>query len=188
MNILEKDLEDLIFEGLQDPDGCELLQNLGFYQADMFKKYKRQYNLSGYGIVDILGACFSIRDGNIHISVDIIELKKDRIDFKTFEQALRYYRAIDLLIDNTISKIDIDDTKRNIYRNVNIIMIGTSIDLNSSFVYLPNLIWNVHLYTVNLDLGRGLRFKKHLDYFKRDAPLNEEFLLQSELVDFKSPI
>jgi hypothetical protein len=188
MNILEKDLEDLIFEGLQDPDGCELLRDLGFYQADMIKNYKRQYNLSGYGIVDILGAYFEIRKGNIYIYVDIIELKKDKIDFKTFEQALRYHRAINLLIDNTLNNIDIDYVKRNVFREVNTIMIGTSIDLNSSFVYLPNLKHNVHLYTVSLDLGEGLRFREYRDYLKKDAPLNRKFISQRELINFKSPI
>ena len=38
MAFLEKDLESLIFENLQDPDGCELLGHKGFYHNGHVEK------------------------------------------------------------------------------------------------------------------------------------------------------
>ena len=153
---------------------------------DMLKKYYRQFNLREYGIADIVGAVYGICGEDIYISVDIIELKKDRIDFNTFEQALKYYRGIDLLIDKTLSNIDIDKKRRTVRKDMNIILIGTSIDTSSNFCFLSNIFPKVHLYTMSLDIEEGILFKYHEDYTIVDSNIGNIDL--GRLVDFKSPI
>jgi len=75
MNVLEKDLEDLIWELIERGD-IGMLQRRGLF-LDSYAQYFRQLNFGSYGIADLVGVSAFKRDKNTYeISVSIIELKK----------------------------------------------------------------------------------------------------------------
>lgn len=131
MNFLEKDLEQIIFEANKD-----LLAEKGL---EISGKLFRQLRIGNYGIADLVSftrPCidldspykdFKFRKGKIQV----IELKKDNISISAFMQALRYVKGIKTYLD-----------RKSIAHkyNVEILLIGKTLDLESSFVYLTEFL------------------------------------------------
>lgn len=125
MNFLEKDLEEIIFTASK-----EELEKRGLYVGGKFLRQKR---IGNYGIADLI----EIREPYYHPfiknickgEISIYELKQDKIGISAFLQALRYLKGVKRFL-----------TKRNKDHlfNYNIVLIGKSIDLNSSFCYLSD--------------------------------------------------
>lgn len=156
MNILEKDIEEILYEYIDDK---ETMKEHGFWCLE--QKYYRQVNLGVYGIADIIGVSFNKIKSYRILSVTIYELKKDYINIDTLIQAARYVKAIERIFNNKnkellkISKI-----------NVRIVLIGREIEIDSDFVFLADFIDDVYLYTYSLDFISGLRFNSHKGFFK----------------------
>lgn len=121
MEFLERDLEDIIFKSpLEELDK----RGLDFLNGFLF----RQVEIPGHGIADLINYTRPNVHRNWH-SVKIIELKKGCIDESAFFQALRYAQGI-----------------RNVFKSksllceIQITLIGKSIDTRSGFVFTPQLI------------------------------------------------
>jgi len=81
MEISEKELEDIIF----NTDNYNL-NNRGL---NIYGKKKRQLSIGSYGIADLVTcAIYNKKDGNQMLYIQVIELKKDCIDYKAFSQAI----------------------------------------------------------------------------------------------------
>lgn len=172
MDFLEKDLEQIIYESDKDK-----LSERGLH---LYGKLLRQVRIGNYGIADLicvnrpshLKACGTAFDQNksVHFkgTIDVIELKKDRISPSTFFQVLNYVKGIqDYLKHRNLSHL----------YNYNITMIGRDVDLNSSFSYLGDIFYNdfwmtdliseplinINLYTYSYNVD-GLLFKEISGY------------------------
>jgi hypothetical protein len=154
MNILEKEIEDLIWQGIVEDR--PLLRKKGIWIWES-ATYHRQVDFGSYGIADIIGLQVPPKqDGYRHINAHIIEIKKDEINSATFFQALRYAKAITRIIEKKLT---------NTSCTCGITLIGKTVDKKSDFIYLPDILANVALYTYKLDFQHGIFFKRESDYF-----------------------
>jgi hypothetical protein len=156
MNILEKEIEDLICGASN-----ATLRDRGL----PIKGYKiRQVGLGNYGIADLVTVNLTKRvykhpDGTYYADrtadICVYELKKDTINCDVLLQALRYAKGIDeLLRDRNL----VDDW------NIRIRLIGKQIELKSGFSYLADFMDNLDIFTYNIDLEKGLRFERQIGY------------------------
>jgi len=156
MNILEKELEDLVFETLQSGK-VDLLVKRGLRNIGKFSVISRQLALGDYGRLDMVGFNYDTHNqtiGRKRLEVGIFELKKGEINFETLKQAMRYCKGIQHYLDDTMPIFDIDFT---------ITLIGTSI-CKSDFVYLADYMDMLTIYTTKLDLEKGITFQKESHY------------------------
>jgi hypothetical protein len=155
MKFLEKDLEDIIYN--TDPD--ELRKRGLFVHGKLF----RQLNIGKYGIADIV--CVE-RVGR-ELIINVLELKKEKIDVFSFLQALRYLKGISRYIKD-YRGIECDITFQ-------ITLIGKTIDLSNDFVYLSGFdiytsdqessFLNICTYDYDFD---GIKFNPVNDYSLKD--------------------
>lgn len=155
MNILEKEIEELLFEALtEDP---EIVSKRGLKHNYEFE-HLRQQDLGNYGRPDVIGYSIHPRDkGERIITVSVFELKKEQININTLLQASRYCTGI----QEYISKHNLVNTRVV----TNIFLIGKSIDDSTDFVFLLNQMSNVRAYTFKLDIYEGLKFNRENGYF-----------------------
>jgi hypothetical protein len=148
MNIVEIDLEDLIFQDLITRSGSTLLSrglNLHLLQIPVQRTYwHRQVTLGDYGICDIVG--YTRFRGSI--LVDLIELKNRPIKSEDFDQLMRYKTAIKGIIKNTFSK--------NVCFHISTYLIGPGIE--DGHYIQNNMPVNLTTFTFNVD---GFRFTHH---------------------------
>lgn len=142
MNFLEKNLEDIIYETPND-----LLLERGLF---IFGTKKRQLNLGNYGKSDLV--TFYRVDGVLVIN--IFELKKDKVSASTFFQALRYAKAISFYLKSRGFKHKF---------RFKFMLVGSSIDKDGDFCYMPDLFNNVHLWTYQYQFD-GIFFNQHNGY------------------------
>jgi len=174
MDILEKDLEDIIFEAdLGD------LYDRGLDALLDYANNVRQLRIGNYGIADIVQWKYGIDyreifngeefvyDKYVFIEVNVIELKKDLVNSDTFLQAIGYLKGINEAIKLYFRKRKLDYEIHN-----NITLIGKSVDTNSSFIFLTDFInesekFSLNIYTYKIKIN-GLEFKKESRYFIRE--------------------
>lgn len=160
MTFLEKDLEDIIFHATRE----QLRERNLFVRG---KRY-RQLKIGNYGIADMI----TVERPYYHTGIEnhckgiitIYELKKDNINFNTFQQALNYAKGIQsYLIHRGFEE----------FFNIEIVTIGKCLDANSSFPFLCDLFhtyldetpideyskisFSAYLYNYDID---GLSFKR----------------------------
>lgn len=152
MNILECEIEDLVWNAIESYDH-KLLQKRGLPIYPYFE-YVRQLTLGSYGRADIVGFYAEpsfVHDGkkirNIH--VQIIELKKETVGVDTLLQALRYAKGIQ-------HKASIEKLHYTFHFSFH--LIGKRIDFNDELCYAPDLLSNVNIYTFALELEKGIVF------------------------------
>jgi hypothetical protein len=178
MNFLEKDLEQIIYE---TPN--EELRKRGLL---IYGKKKRQLRIGKYGICDLI--TFSTGDYNEYnptsyneetkdyifscqnvkyLDIDIFEFKKDKVGISAFLQAIGYAKGVERYLNRRMS---------NEFK-INVTLIGRRVDLDSTFVYLTDIIssenFNLRLYTYDYDVN-GLNFKKHSGYKLNDEGFGYE--------------
>lgn len=164
MNILEKELEDLIY-GCLNNDKISLLRERGLGCVSRYDVFKRQADLGSYGRLDFVGFRFNASEQittyikSIHVGV--FEIKKGEINIDTYLQAARYCTGIRDYIEKRHNWIE---------ASFNIYLIGTSIS-KDEFSYLPDLVDNLSVYTTSIDLEKGIIFKNENGYRIRDAKL-----------------
>lgn len=150
MNFLEKDLEQVIYEA-----DTEMLADRGL---NVYGKRKRQLRIGNYGICDLLTHQKNYHPycGYFH-RITIYELKKDVIGVSAFLQVMQYAKGVQSFMDNKGYDYDIE-----------IVLIGKTIDLSGAICYLPSLFNNdndfnlgfinsIRYYTYSYDID-GLRF------------------------------
>lgn len=149
MNILEKDIEQLIWDGYhKDP---ATLKDKGL---ELKGKMFRQVNLLDYGIIDLMVVELvrSASGKSKYINIEILELKKDAIDVTAVMQAYRYVTGIQNLF---LYEYDLE----NHMTEISVSVIGNTFNSNGDFpFFVNNKSYDLNLYTYSLDFEHGLRF------------------------------
>jgi len=127
---LEKDLEDIIFESDKNE-----LRKRGLH---IYGKIYRQVRIGNYGIADLIevkripSEIVNGRMGEFasHLDITIYELKKDKIDFNAFMQAVKYAKGISRYFKKH---------RHNIRVQFRIVLIGSEISMNDDFTYITDM-------------------------------------------------
>ena len=116
MEFLEKDLEEIIY--LSDKF------RLDKRGLSLHGKLKRQFRIGNYGVSDLVEIIRPKCENKIFYkgTINILELKKDKIGVSTFFQALNYLQGI---------KTYLEQRSFDHYFNYKITMIGKELDFNS---------------------------------------------------------
>ncbi len=148
MNFLEKDLETIIWENYERcaEKGLDIDQN--FHR---FGKKYRQLNLAPYGIADLV--FFHYSPAQKAYFVQVVELKKGRIDTAAYQQAKRYQTALLALIRKSKGPND----KTPIYFTT--ILIGNEVEMSGDFLYVLNTDYSCLAYTYKYDFD-GITFEQ----------------------------
>jgi hypothetical protein len=153
MQLSEKEIEDFVFDDLQNNNGMglqyrglELPFTRRAYNQYIKCKWVRQLNIDPYGICDIVG--FYRYEGAIH--VELLELKAREIKLEDFEQIARYRTGITKYLKNTFSKPCIQ---------FNMVLIGT---VGYDPYFLQNLL-PISVSELRYDL-EGVGLKTHYGY------------------------
>jgi hypothetical protein len=164
MTFLEKDLEDIIFNATYD--------QLSKRNLFIHGKKIRQLKIGNYGIADMV----TIEKPYYHTGfethckglITIYELKKDNINFNTFQQIVKYAKGIQSYLEHR----GLED-----YFDIQMVTIGKNIDISTGFTFLCDLL-NVYIdettinecskigfsaYTYKYDID-GLSFKRIKGY------------------------
>lgn len=145
MNIYESDLEDMLVKliKMEDP---KVLKERGLPQDWAKADLLHQQMDTGNGFADIILFSFSDR----RINVKVIELKKDDVGFKTYNQALKYGIAISdsIFYNYGVPKDSID---------IEYFIIGRKrVDL-----FAMANVSDAEIYTYSFDPLKGLYFEYH---------------------------
>lgn len=152
MKFLEKNLEDIVFN-----TPINKIYDRGLKTIGLFGLRKRQLKIGNYGVADIatFSRC-SLMDENNYLNITVFELKRDLINIDALLQAVRYLKGIDRYI--------FYKRKKEIDVRYNIVLIGEKLDLDTSFVYLPDFLsksdFEVKMFTYQYDFD-GIRFQEH---------------------------
>ena len=149
MNFLEKDLETIIWENY------EACQERGLDIDQQFfvhgKRY-RQLNLAPYGIADLV---------NIHYSpsqdlylVQVIELKKGKIDTAAYMQAKRYQQAVFQILDRIRKRGEL-----SFKIGLSAVLIGNEVESSGDFVFMLNYDYDCTVFTYSYGF-EGISFEK----------------------------
>lgn len=153
MNVLEKEIEDMICQGLAGDR--PLLRKKGLWIWED-AAYQRQVDFGSYGICDILGMqVYPRMNGTRYINAHIIEIKKEEVNIATFLQAARYAKAVQRIIKKRLTNTKVQCA---------ITLIGKTVDSSSDFIYLPDIIDNLAIYTYKLDFKDGITFQREAGY------------------------
>lgn len=122
MNFLEKDLERILEEQLNnDP---EVLYDLGLEHIDYDLKMKvfRQLRIGNYGVADLV----TVQRFSDELFIDVYELKKDKIDFNALCQVHAYSKGVQsYLLKRGFNKFRIRK-----------ILVGRDFDTHGKFVFV----------------------------------------------------
>lgn len=159
MKFLEKNLEDILFDG-----GLHELLDRGI---EVYGEKRRQYRVGNYGIIDLVTMrnCKD-HEGRPFTHITIFELKKDKIGISALLQAFRYAKGIQRIFDKA---------EAGNY-NIDIKLVGKTIDMDGSLIYIPELIRNsfdiiyatncvnnIQYFTYTYEID-GIRFKEINNY------------------------
>lgn len=168
MDFLEKDLEQIIFESSTDK-----LHERGLF---IYGNRRRQVRIGNYGVSDMITherPYFNAHLGYVvKGTFTIYEFKKDVVNISAFLQAVRYLKGLRNYLDKR--------GKDHLY-NYRIKLVGKSIDLNSSFSYLTDIIsqdlsdlhidaesgFSLDVFTYSYDID-GVQFTNEYGYKLKD--------------------
>lgn len=172
MNILESEIEEILFKNLGNRD---LLIERGFEHFE--QHYYLHPNFGSYGIPDIIGVTVSDYSElrNRCVSITIYELKKEVINIETLLQASRYAKAVTVMFQ---------EYGYNLFNDfeIKIVLIGKTVENNSDFVFLSDFCQNVFLLTYSIDIKKGIVFKEESDFYIKNA---KNFVFTNFISDLK---
>lgn len=154
----EKELEDYIVELLDD----------GVFEYIDGEPF-RQVSITGYGIIDILVIDVEhITSETTFLHIHIIELKKGKIDLSALGQICRYRKGI-------INAINKNPEIFGKYKfDIKGYLIGSEIELNGDFCYVPENIDWLSILIYELSLSQGLMFNEaDMDYFSNQEDFTQ---------------
>lgn len=150
MDFTEKDIEDLIFDAIKN-NNTDALQERGLHGINGYDLFSRQLDLGEYGRLDLVGINYDHNRFHVGeyrvLDVGVFEIKRGVINKETFFQAIRYCKGIE----------DYLDTGFNMKARFEIFLIGTSLCMDD-FCYTADFVRNLNVFTVKLDLDKGIRF------------------------------
>lgn len=147
MGLVENDIEDLIFNKFNEPNGIEYLDNLGLSVSG--DKVFRQVRLNNWKIADLV----FIKSTDRHIHVDVFELKLGRIDFAALHQVDGYVAIIEASLMKMVEDGGIDTY------SISTVLIGSCV---SRLVYL-SAMKSKHNPRVFIYTCRNEKIEFHLD-------------------------
>lgn len=156
MNISEKNIEDVIYDCLKANQKFQLVKR-GLEGLRPYAKFFRQLNLGSYGRADLIGLSYDQFHKSFNICV--IEIKKGTSDYSAFMQAIRYCKAIERYLDTI-----------NMEALFKIILIGNNV-CQSDFCYISDFVTELEIYSVSLDLDKGINFKREGGYYEKNERL-----------------
>lgn len=161
MKFLERDLEEIIMKSENHKLRDKGLEIIG--------EKRNQVRIGNYGIADIVtfdkGYFYKSKQGIIEEqkpTVTVYELKKDNVSLSSFAQVCNYMKGVRDYFNHT--NRDLDEYKWKI------VLIGKTVDKNSSLVYLPDLFTYTEEGCVQLDIYEyeydidGILFNQIYDY------------------------
>lgn len=160
MNFLEKDLETIVWENYVACAEKGLAIDQNFFQHG---KCYRQLNLAPYGIADLIYIHYSAGQGSWHIQ--IIELKRGKIDMAAYQQAKRYQTALHDLLRK--SKSGSDQTPL-IFTTV---LIGNEVETKGDFTFVLNYDFNCLAFTYSYGF-HGIEFKEIGKEWRHEANIS----------------
>lgn len=140
-------LEDIIFENLQTPEGISNLRQHGFIARDCeHTVILRQFNLSQYGVIDLL----CIRFYRYEINIEIIELKVTPFDVAHLFQLGRYITGVKHLM----SEMGILSHRYKVEGT----LVVAGFDTTKQYVWLDEILGRyITVYDTEYDL-EGIKF------------------------------
>lgn len=152
MNILERDLEEIIFK-----TSPEDLIKRGLCLKGIIK---RQLKIGNYGISDLIYITKEGHGYNSFLKINVCELKKEKAGISAFLQAIRYCKGISSYLN-----------KRGVQYKLDITIIGEKIDTDSDYIFICDLVQNNCMYMINNIYNYsyeycfdGVFFKRHSGY------------------------
>lgn len=144
MRFLEKDLETIVYEANKSE-----LSDRGL---DLTGRLLRQVQIGNYGVADLIHVYKRYSCNQPYLVVEVIEMKKDKVCFNTFLQAVRYVKGLQRFFE-----------KRGFYNYVfHITLIGKEVDKSGSFIYLADLLGSTE--TINKEMISSLNiYEYHYD-------------------------
>ncbi len=177
MTFLEKDLEIILYEAMQDNKKWDSLNNRGLERGKPYKS-KRQFHIGNYGTCDLITlerpGFYKDNDQFFfpenYLSITVYELKQNRISLNSLIQLVRYMKGI-----NQWMKL-----YKKIEYNIQGVLIGREIDINNDYIYLfeylchneENTFGNISTFTYNYDID-GIKFNQ--EYLTSYTLINEGF-------------
>lgn len=178
MTFSEKELEDVLFEKIQNKEFQSLHERgLDIYDPNeeidiMF--VDRQVDLNPYGIADIIVTTIEMYPDPYGLAgivkMDLIELKAVPIRSRDVNQVLRYKRAIERYNDK---KFYSDESKFCYEIHVNPILIGNGIE---SGHYILNEVSDISFYSYDFNPIDGLKFNYERDGWVSNGDDTPEFI------------
>lgn len=156
MNISEKNIEDVIYDCLKSGQKYQLVER-GLSGFRPYAKFYRQVHLGTYGRADLIGLYYDKFYKRLNFCV--IEIKKGASDYNAFIQAIRYCKALERYLES----IGMDAEYK-------IILIGNNV-CQSDFCYISDFVPELEVYSVSLDLNKGIKFKKEGGYYENNERL-----------------
>lgn len=162
MNILEKDLEEIIAKtDVSKLNEKGLLVNGKCYQQPKFGSYgiaDLVYVYKDYDVIDLPDKSYKLEP---YLYIQVCELKKDKAGISAFLQAVRYCKGISRYLK-----------KRNFNNyKFEIVLIAPNIDIQSDYIFLTDLISSDLKGSINcvsnysVDYGfNGISFNKEFNY------------------------
>lgn len=166
MNILEQEIEDVIWEAIEHCQHDELRER-GLPIYDQFTYY-RQLHLGNYGRADLVGVNATpskTENGEKvrNIYIQIFELKKGKIDHGTLSQAVRYAKGLQHQGKNIKYKL-------HFYFH----LVGKSVDLEGSFPYFSDLFFEITFHTYSISLTKGIVFERRQNFYLTNPSFSTE--------------
>ncbi len=152
----EKELEDYLYEHMiygYCPVSCEPIHQV-----------YRQYDLGGYGVVDLVTLKQSDIDGEKHMHFNIIELKKGEIKADHIAQISRYYAGV--------KKYLTDKRESPIGLSFGFWLVGEKYNNNNDVMFLADNISWLTVYTYDFLLDNGINFRTGGTWERSGATLN----------------
>lgn len=167
MNILEKDLEEII-----EKTPVENLREKGLY---VHGRCFRQLRIGNYGVADLI---YVSKDyhfdemGNIvpYLEINILEIKKDKAGISAFLQAVRYSKGVSRYLDSRGFK----------NYKLQISLIAPEIDKDSDYIFLTDMLLSSEIrsisclnnYEIVLDFN-GISFDRKYGFYMSNEKFNK---------------
>ena len=166
MNILERELEDMVYAALTGATRVSPVERglpfSGQPNAMVVHRCIRQFQFPPYGVIDILLVDAEVYDDApvfASIVVHVVELKRGKLGYQELGQISRYVYAIKRLLSHSnLNRVHRGEGTVGI--SVMGYLIGSEIDTSSDFVYLLSQVQGIDAFTYSLDFDQGMLFQQ----------------------------
>lgn len=152
----EKELEDLIMANIESNFHSP-------FTDDVVHKVIQQVSLDSYGVADLITfKCTIKNDNRPHFEIDVIEVKKQKINKDTLAQVARYMAGVEHLFLGweNLDSFSVTGT-----------VVAPSVSMNDDTVFLCDAIDRIRLFTADFNPLKGIDFNEHSGWHRSGASL-----------------